>query len=79
VLGDLAAELVAEDDRLAGPAEAMIARSRGHVGPLIDAVARVQVGPADPAVPHLDAHLPAAGHGLRPLHHFEFGVRVKHA
>ena len=49
VVGDLAAELVAEHDPLVGAHEAVVAGLREHVGLLVGVVARVQVGPADAA------------------------------
>ena len=74
VLGDRAGELVAEDDRLVRAAEAVVARARGEVGPVVEAVARVQVRAADAAAQHLEAHLPAPGRGLGPVDDLELGV-----
>ena len=68
VLGDLAAELVAEDDRLVRAAEAVVARPLGQVGPVVEAVARVQVRAADPAAQHrrgAPARAPASARGAR--------------
>ena len=63
-----------EDDRLVRAAEAVVAGLRGHVGPVVDPVAGVQVRAADAAARHLDADLAAAGVGLRALLDLELGV-----
>ena len=73
-LGDPAAELVPEDDGLVGAAEAVIAQLHRHLGPLVDPVPRVQVGPADPAAGYLDPHLAGPGVRLRQLDQVELGV-----
>ena len=76
VLGDLAGELVTEDDRLVRAGEAVIAHPRGDLGQLVDAVPRMQVRPADTAAVHLDQHLAPSGDRLRPVDHRELGVRA---
>src|SRR5438270_4572148 len=74
MLGDLAAELVAEHDRLVGAGEALVAGLGRHLGPVVHAVARVQVRATDPAPQHPEADLSALGHGLGPVFDPELGV-----
>ena len=61
VLGNTARELVPEDDRLARAAEMVVAHLRGHVGPIVEAMAGVEVRPAEAAAQHLETHLPHPG------------------
>ena len=49
VLGDFAAELVAEDDLLVGPRKSVIAGADGKLCPLVAPRAGVEIGTADPA------------------------------
>ncbi len=73
-LGDRPAELVAHDDGLVRAAEAVVAGLGRHVGPVVDAVAGVQVGAADPAPQHLQAQLPRAGVGRREVGDGQLGM-----
>ena len=57
MLGDGAAELVPEDERLVGAPEAVVAHALRQVRPVVDAVTRVQVRAADAAAQHLEADL----------------------
>ena len=56
--GDLATELVAEDDPLIGPHEPVVSRLREKLRLLVGVVTGVQVGSADPAAPDVDQDLP---------------------
>lgn len=58
VLGDLAAELVAENDALARAHEVLVADMGHHVGQLVAAMAGVEIGSADSTAQHLQQHLP---------------------
>ena len=65
---------MSEHDRLSGPAETLVAHLLGHVGPMVHAVPRVEVGTADSAAQHLQANLPRAGRRLGPVGDGEGGV-----
>jgi hypothetical protein len=68
---------VAEDDRLVGPAEPVVADPRRQLGPVVEPVAGVQVRPADPAAQHLEAHLTRARRRLGAVDDFEYGVLAR--
>jgi hypothetical protein len=74
VLRDLAPELVPVDDGLVRAREAVVAAALGHLGPLVGAGARVQVGAADPAPQHAQAYLPAGRDRFGQLVDPELGV-----
>ncbi len=74
VLGDRARELVAEDERVGRAAEPVVADRGGEVGPLVDPVAGVEVGAADPAAHDLEPHLSLRRVALGQLLDAELGV-----
>ena len=76
MLGDLSAELVPEDDRLVGAGEAVITGTRGHVRPLVTAVARMQVRATDSAAQDLDADLPGPRIASVALEDLELTMRA---
>ena len=76
VLGDLAAELVAEDDPLVRAAEPVVAAAHRHLGPVVGAVTRVEIRPADPAAQCLQPGLALARDRVVELGDLELGVRA---
>ena len=74
VVGDLAAELVAEHDPLIGAHEAVVAGLGEHVGRLVGVVAGVEVGAADPAAQDVEQHLPLARLGRWQVDQLELRV-----
>ena len=76
MLGDFAAELVAEDDLLVGPCKSVIAGADGKLRPLVAPRAGVEIGTSDPATQDLDPNLSATRNRFGPLHHVELGVRA---
>ena len=76
VIGDLAAELVTEHDRLLGPSEAVVADLRRELGPRIAAMAGMQIRSADSAAQHLNPYLAGAGHRLGALDDLELSPRA---
>ena len=74
VVGDLAGELMAQDDPLVGAHEAVVARLDEDVGRLVGVVACVEVGPADPAAQHVEEDLPLCRLGLLEVRDLELRV-----
>src|SRR5262249_11873958 len=58
VVDHLPAELMTEDDALVGAHEALVAGLGHDLGSDVGVPARVEVGAADAAAPHVDQHLP---------------------
>ena len=67
VIGDLAAELVPEDDLLVGAHEPVVAGLDHEIGELVAVVARVEVRAADAAAQDLDRDLALCGLGVREV------------
>jgi hypothetical protein len=65
---------VSEYHGLVRAAEAVVAHPLGKVGPVVEAVSRMEVRAADPAVPHGETNLSVSGRRLGPLDDGKLGL-----